>query len=63
MDIDEYGIDKFYENLVDRELSRQHQWRVTNIQPGFDGGFDDLIDQLGNKILCKYSRDRVILRY
>lgn len=33
-DLTEYDIEKFYQNLVDREFSRKHQWRVTHIATG-----------------------------
>lgn len=48
-DLDKYNIEAFYTALTQREVARQHQFRITHIEPGFDGaisGIDDFETKL-----------------
>ena len=50
--LNEYDIEKFYQNLVDREFSRKHQWRVTLIKTGVSPEIDEL-NQVAAKLLIE----------
>jgi len=43
-DLDKYNIEAFYTALTRREVARQHQFRITHINPGFDGAIDGIDD-------------------
>lgn len=52
-DITEYDIEHFYDNLIVREVARQHQFRVTAIQTGFGQNIPEGINDIENKLLVE----------
>ena len=52
-DITDYDIEHFYDNLIVREVARQHQFRVTSISTGFGQDVPEGINDLENKLLVE----------
>ena len=49
-DLENYNIEKFYTALINREMARQHQFRITHIEPGFAPDVVEGIDDIETKL-------------